>query len=460
MPDPIHGRADALRIANDVRYGLSSYVWTGNLGAPTAWPRASKPECASSIARNVRDLRQPFGGIKASGTGARAGRGASRCSPSRRTSASHQRPSHPPVGRLKWASSRWPPRSLTFRRSTSRSCRASTRAAGRRRSTALRARPALQGARRGHGRGVRRPLARQRRLPRELRAEVQGRLHLERAAALHQEHAVRVRRQPAARPSHRGNRDRDGCPHPRARCHHARPRVRHAGADALHAHGRGKPLHGGVRRGLVQLAQARDSARFGLAVRRAIEERYDGTVAILASGSLSHRFNDNGSPRNRSTRSATSSTARSTCACRAMAEGRLEDFVKMLPTYNATCHGEGHMHDTAMLLGRSAGRLRPAGGDRHALLRQLRDGTDQRGLPGHVASALTRCRISRSSIRRTCVRRGTSRACCRSSRSACASNAPKASRCTRPAASACAPTKPSTPASRTVRRTPRSCTQR
>lgn len=36
------------------------------------------------------------------------------------------------------------------------------------------------------------------------------------------------------------------------------------------------------------------SARFGLAVRKAIEERYDGTVAILASGSLSHHFANNG----------------------------------------------------------------------------------------------------------------------------------------------------------------------
>ncbi|CAH2900752.1 MAG: 3,4-dihydroxyphenylacetate 2,3-dioxygenase (EC [uncultured Paraburkholderia sp.] len=40
--------------------------------------------------------------------------------------------------------------------------------------------------------------------------------------------------------------------------------------------------------------QLETSARFGLAVRKAIEERYDGTVAILASGSLSHHFADNG----------------------------------------------------------------------------------------------------------------------------------------------------------------------
>ena len=37
-----------------------------------------------------------------------------------------------------------------------------------------------------------------------------------------------------------------------------------------------------------------ESGRFGLAVRRAIEERYEGTVAVFASGSLSHHFADNG----------------------------------------------------------------------------------------------------------------------------------------------------------------------
>jgi 3,4-dihydroxyphenylacetate 2,3-dioxygenase len=38
-----------------------------------------------------------------------------------------------------------------------------------------------------------------------------------------------------------------------------------------------------------------DSRRFGEAVRIAIEKS-DRTAAVLASGSLSHRFNDNGSP--------------------------------------------------------------------------------------------------------------------------------------------------------------------
>ena len=37
-----------------------------------------------------------------------------------------------------------------------------------------------------------------------------------------------------------------------------------------------------------------DSAKLGAALRKAIEEDYDGTVAVFASGSLSHRFAQNG----------------------------------------------------------------------------------------------------------------------------------------------------------------------
>lgn len=37
-----------------------------------------------------------------------------------------------------------------------------------------------------------------------------------------------------------------------------------------------------------------DSARLGWAMRKAVEDHYDGTVAFFASGSLSHRFAQNG----------------------------------------------------------------------------------------------------------------------------------------------------------------------
>ncbi len=95
-----------------------------------------------------------------------------------------------------------------------------------------------------------------------------------------------------------------------------------------------------------------DSARFGRAVRRAIEERYDGTAAILASGSLSHRFNDNGSPEE-SIHEISDEFYRQVDlrVVELWQQGDWKTFVKMLPAYNATCHGEGHMHDTAMLLG-------------------------------------------------------------------------------------------------------------
>jgi 3,4-dihydroxyphenylacetate 2,3-dioxygenase len=95
-----------------------------------------------------------------------------------------------------------------------------------------------------------------------------------------------------------------------------------------------------------------DSARFGRAVRKAVEERYDGTVAILASGSLSHRFNDNGSPEE-SIHQISDEFYRQVDlrVVDLWVRGDWPTFVKILPTYNATCHGEGHMHDTAMLLG-------------------------------------------------------------------------------------------------------------
>jgi 3,4-dihydroxyphenylacetate 2,3-dioxygenase len=95
-----------------------------------------------------------------------------------------------------------------------------------------------------------------------------------------------------------------------------------------------------------------DSARLGKSVRRAIETRYDGRVAILASGSLSHRFNDNGSPEE-SIHQISDEFYRlvDLAVLDLWRRGDWKTFTKILPTYDATCHGEGHMHDTAMLLG-------------------------------------------------------------------------------------------------------------
>jgi 5-carboxymethyl-2-hydroxymuconic-semialdehyde dehydrogenase len=70
---PFDDEADAIRIANDIRYGLSSYVWTGNLGRAHRVAAAVEAGMCFVNSQNVRDLRQPFGGIKASGTGREGG---------------------------------------------------------------------------------------------------------------------------------------------------------------------------------------------------------------------------------------------------------------------------------------------------------------------------------------------------------------------------------------------------
>ncbi len=70
---PFDDEADAIRIANGVRYGLSSYVWTGNLGRAHRVAAAIEAGMCFVNSQNVRDLRQPFGGIKASGVGREGG---------------------------------------------------------------------------------------------------------------------------------------------------------------------------------------------------------------------------------------------------------------------------------------------------------------------------------------------------------------------------------------------------
>lgn len=65
--------ADAVAKANDIQYGLSSYVWTENLGKAHRVAGAIEAGMCFINSQNVRDLRQPFGGTKASGTGREGG---------------------------------------------------------------------------------------------------------------------------------------------------------------------------------------------------------------------------------------------------------------------------------------------------------------------------------------------------------------------------------------------------
>jgi 3,4-dihydroxyphenylacetate 2,3-dioxygenase len=95
-----------------------------------------------------------------------------------------------------------------------------------------------------------------------------------------------------------------------------------------------------------------DSARLGWALRRAVEEHYDGTVAFLASGSLSHRFAQNGlAPEYAFKIWSPFLEQLDRSVVQLWQQGRWADFCAMLPEYAAKGHGEGFMHDTAMLLG-------------------------------------------------------------------------------------------------------------
>ncbi len=95
-----------------------------------------------------------------------------------------------------------------------------------------------------------------------------------------------------------------------------------------------------------------DSAKLGAGVRRAIEERYDGTVAILASGSLSHRFAQNGVADEFLHKMWDPFLEQVDRHVVELWEaGDWPAFTGMLPMYADKCYGEGFMHDTAMLLG-------------------------------------------------------------------------------------------------------------
>jgi len=70
---PFKDEAEAIRLANDIDYGLSSYVWTENTGRAHRVAAAIEAGMCFVNSQNVRDLRQPFGGTKASGTGREGG---------------------------------------------------------------------------------------------------------------------------------------------------------------------------------------------------------------------------------------------------------------------------------------------------------------------------------------------------------------------------------------------------
>ena len=70
---PFDDEQNAIAKANDIQYGLSSYVWSENIGRAHRVAAAIEAGMCFVNSQNVRDLRQPFGGTKASGTGREGG---------------------------------------------------------------------------------------------------------------------------------------------------------------------------------------------------------------------------------------------------------------------------------------------------------------------------------------------------------------------------------------------------
>ncbi|MEJ5997831.1 5-carboxymethyl-2-hydroxymuconate semialdehyde dehydrogenase [Corynebacterium sp. H130] len=70
---PFDTEEEALELANNTKYGLAAYVWTSDLKRAHNFAQNIEAGMVWLNSNNVRDLRTPFGGVKASGLGHEGG---------------------------------------------------------------------------------------------------------------------------------------------------------------------------------------------------------------------------------------------------------------------------------------------------------------------------------------------------------------------------------------------------
>lgn len=70
---PFDTDEEALALANNTAYGLAAYIWTNDLQRSHTFAQRVEAGMVWLNSNNVRDLRTPFGGVKASGLGQEGG---------------------------------------------------------------------------------------------------------------------------------------------------------------------------------------------------------------------------------------------------------------------------------------------------------------------------------------------------------------------------------------------------